>query len=88
MEKLLKQLGKKAKNLIQEIEHHKQQIVQNALLGHDLKGDLKGFKSYDFKFQQVSIRVCYIYHEEDNHITFMYVGTRENFYKDVKRYLD
>ncbi|NRD81133.1 type II toxin-antitoxin system RelE/ParE family toxin [Bacillus sp. BRMEA1] len=52
-----------------------------------MKGDLKDFKCHDFKFQQVSLRICYAYHQLDDHVTFVYVGTRENFYDMVKCHL-
>lgn len=73
---------------MKEIESQIALLVENPLLGKDLKEDLKDFKSHDFKFQGVSLRICYAYHEEDNHIVFVYFGTRQNFYKEVKRYLD
>ncbi len=87
MEKLLKQIKKRAPKLYDEIFDRQKEIIQDPSVGHYLKGDLKDFRSYDFKFQQVSIRICYVYEIEDAHLIFVYVGTRENFYKEVKRYL-
>lgn len=87
MEKLLKQIKKKAPKLYDEIESRQQEIIKDPSVGYYLRGDLKDFRCYDFKFQKVSIRICYVYHSEDNYITFVYVGKRENFYDEVKRYL-
>lgn len=74
--------------LYTEIHNQQQEIINNPLIGKNLKGDLKDFKSHDFKFKTVDIRICYAYHEEDEHVTFIYFGTRENFYDEVKRYLN
>lgn len=87
MEKILKKIEKKAKPLYSEFKRQEDIIKNDPLIGSLLKGDLKDFRSHDFKFQQTQLRICYIYQEEDNHITFVYFGTRENFYKEVKRYL-
>lgn len=87
MEKLLKQIKKKGMQLYTEIHNQQQEIINNPLIGKNLKGDLKDFKSHDFKFKAVDIRICYAYHEEDEHVTFVFFGTRENFYDEVKRYL-
>jgi mRNA-degrading endonuclease RelE of RelBE toxin-antitoxin system len=88
MEKLLKQIKKKAPKLYDEIELQQLEIVKDPTLGYYLKGDLKDFKCHDFKFKNESIRICYAYYPEDNYVTFVYVGTRENFYDRLKRYLN
>lgn len=87
MEKILKQIEKKGKKLYAELNQQQQEIINNPLIGKELKGDLNDFRSHDFNFQQVAIRIIYAYHEDDNHVTFVYCGTRENFYKEAKRYL-
>ena len=56
-------------------------------MGYILKGDLKDFRCHDFRFQAVSLRICYIHFENENHVKLLYVGTREIFYDDLKRYL-
>lgn len=88
MEKVLKQIEKKNRNLYVEVSSHQKEILMNPLSGSQLKGDLKEFRSYDFKFQQVSLRFCYAYNEYDDHVIFVYLGTRENFYREVKRYVN
>ncbi|UOF91531.1 type II toxin-antitoxin system RelE/ParE family toxin [Fodinisporobacter ferrooxydans] len=87
MDRLLKQASRKAPRLYDELCTQQYVIVQNPGIGSYLKGDLQGFQSYDFKFDQVSLRICYLYSESNDHITFVYFGTRENFYDEVKRYL-
>ena len=87
MEKVLKVTQRKGKTLYSEIRRHMDLIIDNPHLGDYLKGDLKDFRSYDFKFRNGNFRICYAYFEEDDHIKFVYVGTRENFYDEVKRYV-
>jgi len=87
MEKILKQLEKKNKHLFVELTRRQQNIVDDPLIGAKLMGDLKEFRSLDFKFKGTDLRICYAYYEEDNHIAIVYAGTRENFYDEVKRYV-
>lgn len=88
MEKILKQVEKRNKQLFAELSKYQNEIIDNPLVGYQLKGDLKEFRSLDFKFHQVELRICYAYYENDNHVTFVYAGTRENFYDKVKRYVN
>lgn len=88
MQKILKQVEKKNKKLYSEFNDQLSEIMNDPLTGARLKGDLNDFRSHDFKFQQVSLRICYAYHEDDQHVTLVYFGTRENFYRDVKRYVN
>lgn len=63
MEKVLKQVEKKNKQLFSEITKYQNEIIENPkTAGHQLKCDLKEFRSLDFKFRQVSLRICYAYH--------------------------
>lgn len=87
MEKLLKQIKKKGPKLYDEIVKQQGAIAHDPSIGYQLKGDLKDFRCHDFKFKQVSIRICYSYFQEDDSVLFVYFGTRENFYYEVKRYL-
>jgi mRNA-degrading endonuclease RelE of RelBE toxin-antitoxin system len=87
MEKILKQSEKKNKHLFSALYKHQQEVIADPLIGTKLKGDLKEFRSLDFKFSGVDLRICYAYYEEDNHVVFVYAGTRENFYDEVKRYV-
>lgn len=87
MEKVLKQVKKKNKQLFDEISKYQNEIIENPQFGYLLKGDLNEFRSLDFKFRQVELRICYAYFEGEDHVTFVYAGTRENFYDEVKRYV-
>ncbi|MBD2846334.1 type II toxin-antitoxin system RelE/ParE family toxin [Paenibacillus sp. IB182496] len=87
MQRLLKGLNKRAPSVYAEILNRQQRIVADPDQGYSLSGDLREFRSYDFKHQGIAIRICYVCNERDAHIVFVYCGTRENFYKDVKNYL-
>lgn len=87
MEKLLQAIAKKAPALHAELLDHQAIIVENPQKGYQLSGDLREYMSYDFTFKGVSVRICYAIHDADNHIVFIYCGTRENFYKELKIYL-
>lgn len=51
-------------------------------------GDLAGISSYDIFYNKVNYELAYIRYEVENKIVVVIAaGTRENFYKDLKRYL-
>lgn len=87
MKKILKKSEEKNKHLYTQLIRQQQEIVSHPLIGTQLKGDLKKFRSLDFKFERIELRICYAYCEEKNHIDFVYAGTRENFYDKVKRFV-
>lgn len=83
----MKVTQKKGKALYDEIQKHMDLIIKKPDIGDHLKGDLREFRSYDFRFRNGHFRICYAFFEEDEHVKFVYVGTRENFYDEVKRYV-
>lgn len=85
--RLLKNLEKRQRSLLASYNQQVLKIVDNPKAGSVLKGDLGGYYSYDWTFSRVSVRICYKIIEGQNHIYFVYFGTRENFYRDVKKYL-
>jgi hypothetical protein len=89
MEKLIKKkLEKKQKKLVDEYENKKEIILKNPSIGKMLKGDLNEYRVYDWTIQGTGIRLAYVYYIEDNHIVFVYFGTRENFYQELGRYVN
>lgn len=87
LERLLKNLEGRSKALLASFNEQVDLIVKDPISGSRLKGDLKGYYSWKWKYKGVVLRICYKYIESDNHIYFVYFGTRENFYEEVKRYL-
>ncbi|MGE6552818.1 type II toxin-antitoxin system RelE/ParE family toxin [Bacillus mycoides] len=88
MEKLIKKLEKRQRRLVEEYEEKKESILQNPDIGKILKGDLNEYRVYDWTIQGTGIRLAYVYYVGDNHITFVYFGTRENFYQELGRYVN
>ncbi|MED0722209.1 type II toxin-antitoxin system RelE/ParE family toxin [Aneurinibacillus aneurinilyticus] len=91
LEKQLKTYQKKAVNLVTEFEIQKEFILTNtsesSVAGNSLSGDLQGFRSLDWNYKGIALRICFLYNPTDSHIYFVWFGTRENFYGETKRYL-
>lgn len=88
LEKMLKKLEKKQKALVDEFESKKGILIESPDLGKLLRGDLQGYYSYDWTYKGIGLRIAYLYQSNDQHISFLYFGTRENFYQDFKRYIN
>lgn len=86
-ERLIKKLSTRQKALVESYEDKVNIIISDPDVGYNLVGDLQGFYCYDWTFRGVAVRLCYKINPEEKHITFVYFGTRENFYEELKRYL-
>lgn len=62
-------------------------IAENPLVGEAKMGDLQGIFGYDVYYDSVNYEIAYIVLEKEVIITIIMVGTRENFYKELKRYI-
>ena len=53
-------------------------------------GDLKGFYTYNFRYQKTDYRIGYcVKQNEDGTLTvIIMIGKRENFYNDFKNYIN
>ncbi|MBN2547260.1 MAG: type II toxin-antitoxin system mRNA interferase toxin, RelE/StbE family [Spirochaetes bacterium] len=60
-------------------------ILENPHIGEDLLGVFKGIKSYHFKINRIDYRIAYMIFEERKSVYFTMIGTRENFYEELKR---
>ncbi|WP_430045306.1 type II toxin-antitoxin system RelE/ParE family toxin [Priestia aryabhattai] len=87
MEQILKKVEKRNKHLYSALLKKRELIINSPTVGKKLKGDLNEFRCLDFTFQTGEIRICYTYDEKDEHIVFIYWGTRENFYDKLKNYI-
>lgn len=67
------------------IEDEVEKVSDNPQIGEVKSGDLTGFSVHKFKFQRQEYLIAY--RLSDNHLIFYMVGTHENFYRDLKRYL-
>jgi len=87
LERLLKSLEKRQRALVLSFHEQVSMILENPRNGSVLQGDLSGYFSWDWTFSGVSVRICYKVVEKDKHIYLVYFGTREYFYRDLKKYI-
>lgn len=65
------------------------QIRENPYRGHLKKGDLAGIYGYDVYYQKTNYEIAYrIIEQEDKKVIIVLAGTRQNFYQQLKRYLN
>lgn len=93
-----KQFVKKAhKPLRLAVEDEVDAICENPAIGEAKKGDLSGFFVHKFKFNRQEYLIAYLPPKEDRMgnaalieflaIDFYKIGSHENFYDELKRYI-
>jgi hypothetical protein len=87
-----KKFVKKAtKPLMAKIEDEVKNICCNTNIGTKKSGDLQNIKVYKFKFNQQEYLIAYLETFENKiniiAVDFVKVGTHENFYNELKKYL-
>lgn len=85
--RLIKKLSVRQKALLESYEEQAAIIIKNPGAGYPLVGNYRGYYCYDWTFRGVSLRICFRLDQEQGHITFVYFGTRENFYEELGRLL-
>ena len=81
----------KDKRLSEIFDECIEKIRLNPLeVGEEKVGDLKGFYTYNFRYQKVGYRIGYrVKENEDGTLTIIImIGKRENFYNDLKNYIN
>ena len=64
-------------------------ICNNPYIGELKTGDLSGLYGYDVYYKGTNYEIAYkIYEEGENLIVVILAGTRENFYEELKRYIN
>lgn len=88
--KTLKKVKKKDPLLYQKIKVAIAQIREEPFVGESKKGDLKGVFSLDIRHTKTDYELAYMIKAKDNgeFIIVIMFGTRENFYKELKKYLN
>jgi len=76
---------KQARPLQLIIEDEVDKIVKNPALGDSKKGDLAGFRVHKFSYRDRIFLISYRLGESE--LIFFTVGTHENFYRELKRYV-
>src|SRR5699024_6470273 len=69
-------------NLIKENFHL---LTQNPFIGHQNKSDLQGVYSIDFQYEKATFEIAYVIDDEMKVIIIILIGSRENFYNELKR---
>lgn len=63
-------------------------ISENPYIGQAKKGDLNGFFGYDVYYNKTNYEISYrIYENENEIVVIILIGTRENFYNELKKYI-
>lgn len=76
------------KGLKNKIKEGLDRIKEDYTVGSRKTGDLKGFWSLDVYYNKTNYEICYeLIENEGKIILVVMIGTRENFYKELKRYI-
>lgn len=88
--KELKRIRNSDRRLFKKFEEAINEIRLDPYCGEAKRGDLKGFYSLDIYPQNANYELCYKIQEDEqgNLIVIILIGSRENFYDQLKRYLD
>jgi len=82
-EKAVTKLSKPGKLVLDE---EIKKIVSNPFLGNEKKGDLSKVFVHKFKVKTAQYLLAYRVHEEV--LELIMIGPHENYYRDLKNYLD
>ncbi len=80
--KNLKRLHKPLLNAVLSIL---EEIAENPHAGESLRGNLSHLKKWSFKHMGIDYRIAYQIFEDHIEVKVMQIGTRENFYEELKR---
>lgn len=88
--KQLNKIRKTDRVLYNKIDDAITNIRIDPSYGEQKKGDLKGYSCVDISHLRTNYELCYTLDEDTNGqlILVIMMGPRENFYKDLKRYLN
>lgn len=72
-------------NQLSDVNQAIKEIIENPQIGEQKKGDLAEIMVYKFKMVNQLTLLAYSYDNEKIILTFIALGTHENFYRDIKR---
>jgi len=79
----------KDKQLFKKFQEAFNEIIKDYTVGKIKKGDLTGIYGYDVFYNKTNYEIAYsVEIDEDENIIIIMIGTRENFYKELKNYLN
>ena len=82
-----KSAKKLPKQTRQEITEQSQELKENPYVGEKLSGSLHFLYSFHLKFKNVNYRIAYTINNSQKQIIVHLIGSREGFYKRLKRLL-
>lgn len=86
-EKYLKKV--KEKGLKKVFQVALEEITRDPYIGELKTGDLAGVYCYDVYYSKTDYELVYrIYEEDGQMVVVIMAGTRENFYNELKRYMN
>lgn len=81
--KKIKKLSKTNKAIL---DSEIRKIVKNPNIGEEKKADLKGVYVHKFKIKTLHYLLAYRYTSDE--IYLLMLGSHENYYRDLKKYID
>lgn len=72
------------KNQLAEINKTIQNIIENPLIGEQKVGDLSWLRVFKFNSLSQRVLIGYSFDQEKLALTFVAIGSHENFYRDIK----
>jgi mRNA-degrading endonuclease YafQ of YafQ-DinJ toxin-antitoxin module len=72
------------RNEKQDLDRAIKELMGNPLLGELKKGDLNAVRVYKFSMVNQKTLLAYLYDEIEPSLTFIALGSHENFYRDLK----
>lgn len=79
----------KEKGLKEAFKDALEALAENPYIGELKTGDLAGVYGFDVFYNKTNYEIAYrIYEEDGKLIVVILAGTRENFYKELKRYVN
>jgi len=70
-----------------KVKEEARKLSEEPYRYEDLKGHLKGIRSYHFGYENTEYRIAYRIVEDKNQIEIVLVKTRKNFYQILRRVL-
>ena len=80
-----KDLKRLDKTVIHAVLSVLEKIAENPYAGEPFHGDLSNLKKWSLNHMGASYRIAYRIYEDRVEVVIMQIGTRENFYDELKR---
>ena len=73
------------KNQLADANKAIKEVIENPEIGEQKKGDLSNIRVHKFKMVKQLILLAYSFDGVAIVLTFIAIGSHENFYRDIKR---